>query len=326
MIKYFKLSLAVIISVSGLYFAFSGEDFETFIYNLSVISIKDLCFASILLIFSCIPRALRWKLIIEPFESIPLNHVFSATMIGYFGNGILVFRLGEVLKAFALSKGYKITVSQAFGTVVAERILDLLMVLFIFIATFTSFPMNDDKIKVGVILSNLLVVLLTTTIVITYKFNLLSKISKFEIFTKNYGQKIFSIIEKFFEGVVVIFKNRNIYFIIFLSFLIWGIYFYISVILLQTCGISLSLSNIGVLLVISSFILGIPSLPGAAGTLDVGVKYTLVLIFNIASSKALTYSIISHAISYFPLLLIGFVYFLTSNVSLKDVRSSKNNI
>ena len=50
------------------------------------------------------------------------------------------------------------------------------MVLFIFIATFTSFPMNDDKIKVGVILSNLLVVLLTTTIVITYKFNLLSKI------------------------------------------------------------------------------------------------------------------------------------------------------
>ena len=107
---------------------------------------------------------------------------------------------------------------------------------------------------------------------------------------------------------------------------IWGIYFYISVILLQTCGISLSLSNIGVLLVISSFILGIPSLPGAAGTLDVGVKYTLVLIFNIASSKALTYSIISHAISYFPLLLIGFVYFLTSNVSLKDVRSSKNNI
>ena len=32
----------------------------------------------------------------------------------------------------------------------------------------------------------------------------------------------------------------------------------------------------GVLLVISSFILGIPSLPGAAGTLDAGVKYISV--------------------------------------------------
>ena len=79
----------------------------------------------------------------------------------------------------------------------------------------------------------------------------------------------------------------------------------------------------GVLLVISSLIIGIPSLPGAAGTLDAGVKYTLVLIFNIPASKALTYSIISHAVSYFPLLIIGFIYFLISNVSFNEIKDSK---
>ena len=110
--------------------------------------------ATLLLILSCIPRALRWKLLIKPLESIPFHHVFSATMIGYFGNGIMFFRLGEVLKAFALAKGYNNT-SQAFGTVVAERILDLLMVIFIFVLTFSSFPMNDEKIKVGIVLSTI---------------------------------------------------------------------------------------------------------------------------------------------------------------------------
>ena len=63
--------------------------------------------------------------------------------------------------------------------------------------------------------------------------------------------------------------------------------------MLKACDITLGYADAGILLVISSLILGVPSLPGAAGTLDVGVKYTLILIFNISASKALTYSIIS---------------------------------
>ena len=100
----------------------------------------------------------------------------------------------------------------------------------------------------------------------------------------------------------------------------WIIYFCIGVIVLKACDIPLSYSDAGVLLVISSIIIGIPSLPGAAGTLNAGVKYTLVLIFNIPASKALTYSIISHAISYFPLLIIGFIYFLFSNVNFREIK------
>ena len=81
--------------------------------------------------------------------------------------------------------------------------------------------------------------------------------------------------------------------------------------------------EVGVLTVISSFILGIPSMPGAAGTLHSGVRYALEGIFQISAPKALNYAIISHAISYFPLLVIGFIYFLISNVSLNDVKKSK---
>ena len=94
--------------------------------------------------------------------------------------------------------------------------------------------------------------------------------------------------------------------------------------MLKACDITLGYADAGILLVISSLILGVPSLPGAAGTLDVGVKYTLILIFNISASKALTYSIISHAISYFPLLIIGFIYFLMSNVNLKEIKEARD--
>ncbi|MFL3004772.1 MAG: lysylphosphatidylglycerol synthase transmembrane domain-containing protein [Candidatus Neomarinimicrobiota bacterium] len=318
--KYLKLLLALIASITGLYFAFSGQDFESLRYSVSNVNINKVCIAIVLLISSCIPRALRWKLLVEPFESMSFYHVFSATMIGYFGNGILFFRLGEFLKAFALAKEYKITVSQAFGTVVVERILDLLMVLLIFLIVIPSFPLNDEKIKIALLFSSSIVVFIIAIIIIVYKLDFVERISQFRIFRTRYGKKTISPIQKLFEGVVAIFKNKNIFMIIFLSLFIWSIYFYIGVIVLDACKISLGYFEVGALTVISSFIIGIPSLPGAAGTLHSGVRYALEGVFQISAPKALSYAIISHAISYFPLLVIGFIYFLISNVSFEEVK------
>lgn len=318
--KYFKFFAAFIVSMIGLYFAFTGQDFASLKENIFLVNIKGLLIAVSLLIFSCLPRALRWKLLVEPFESMSFYHVFSATMIGYFGNGVLLFRLGEFLKAFVLAKEHKITVSQAFGTVIAERILDLLMVLLIFLVVFPLFPLNDKKIKIALILSSLLVMLIVLIIVIIYKLDFVEKVSKLTYFQTSYFQRVISPILKSLEGVVAIFKNKNIFMIIFLSLFIWSIYFYIGVIIIDACKISLGYIEIGALTVISSLIIGIPSLPGATGTLHSGLRYALEGVFQISAPKALSYAIISHAISYFPLLVIGFIYFLISNVSIKEVK------
>ena len=309
----------------GLHFAFSGQDFESLWYNVSKVNVNKVFIAIVLLIASCLPRALRWKLLVEPFESMSFYHVLSATMIGYFGNGILFFRLGEFLKAFALAKEHKITISQSFGTVIIERILDLLMVLLIFLIVIPSFPLNDDKIKIALFASSSAIVAIVAIIIIVYRLDFVDKVSQFKIFHTLYGKKAILPIQKLIEGVVAIFKNKNIFMIIFLSLLIWSIYFYIGVIVLDACKISLEYVEVGALTVISSFIIGLPSLPGAAGTLHSGVRYALEGVFQVSAPKALSYAIISHAISYFPLLVIGFIYFLISNVSFEEVKKSKIN-
>ena len=307
-------------SVAGLYFAFVGEDLAKLKDNIASVNISQISISVILLVFSCLPRALRWKLLIAPFELIPLHHVFSATMIGYFGNGVLVFRLGELLKAYVLAKGRQITISQAFGTVIVERILDLMMVILIFFITIPWFPFGDEKIKLGMHLTISTIFFVIIVIFFTHRMNLLDNISQYKIFSTVHGKNIIMILENMLEGVVAILKNKNIIAIISLSILIWFLYFLVGMFVLKACGISLNYVDMCVLLVISSLLLGVPSLPGAAGTLDVGVKYTLVLIFHIGASKALSYSIVSHAVSYFPLLMLGFIYFLLSNVSIKEIK------
>jgi uncharacterized membrane protein YbhN (UPF0104 family) len=71
---------------------------------------------------------------------------------------------------------------------------------------------------------------------------------------------------------------------------------------------------------IGSVAIGIPALPGSAGTYDAGVKYGLVIIFGISGNEALAYALVSHAVSYFPLVIIGAGYFVAGSVKLTDLR------
>lgn len=80
---------------------------------------------------SHISRAYRWKFMLEPMGYKPkLGTSVAALMTGYFAN-TFVLRSGEVLRAVALQKTDKIPFEKAFGTIVSERIADLIMLLLV---------------------------------------------------------------------------------------------------------------------------------------------------------------------------------------------------
>lgn len=83
-------------------------------------------------------RALRWKMLMEPLGYHPSKmNVFNAVMIGYLAN--LAFpRLGEVLKCTILAKYENAAPDKLVGTIVAERAVDLLCLMALFILTFLS--------------------------------------------------------------------------------------------------------------------------------------------------------------------------------------------
>ncbi|MBI3882732.1 MAG: flippase-like domain-containing protein, partial [Sphingobacteriales bacterium] len=81
---------------------------------------------------SHVSRAIRWQILIEPMGYKPsLFNVFGVTMIGYLANSF-VPRLGEVLKCTLLGKYEKIPPQKLLGTILIERIFDVIC-YFIFI-------------------------------------------------------------------------------------------------------------------------------------------------------------------------------------------------
>ncbi|MBC7922973.1 MAG: flippase-like domain-containing protein [Ferruginibacter sp.] len=81
-------------------------------------------------------RAERWRLLMEPLGYRPTTfHSALALMSGYFAN-LLLPRVGEVTRCGVLYRLDRIPVNVSFGTVVAERIFDLLMLLILVAFTF----------------------------------------------------------------------------------------------------------------------------------------------------------------------------------------------
>ena len=89
----------------------------------------------IITILGHISRAVRWKILIEPMGYRPsTSNTFYATMCGYFANTFLP-RAGEILRCTLLSRYEKIPVTKLFGTILLERIFDLICYFLIIIIT-----------------------------------------------------------------------------------------------------------------------------------------------------------------------------------------------
>ncbi|MGA0431227.1 MAG: lysylphosphatidylglycerol synthase transmembrane domain-containing protein [Flavobacteriaceae bacterium] len=99
-------------------------------------------------VLSHLSRAYRWKYLLQPLGYKPrfINSVLTV-MIAYLAN-LGVPRSGEILRATALSNYEKLPFEKVFGTVVAERIVDLLfLIFFILIALWVQFDLIWDLLR-----------------------------------------------------------------------------------------------------------------------------------------------------------------------------------
>ena len=325
MSKLLKFIIIVIISAVGLYFAFQGDDFVILWAHLSEVEWFPFIIAVILLIFSVVVRAKRWQYILKPLEHVPLHPLFSSTMIGYFGNNILVFRLGELLRAYSIANGRKMTVSQAFGTVMLERVIDAMAVVCILVLLLAWIPVQNPGIQLSIITFIGITLIAITFIVIAHYWNWLAFFQTYNFFKHGVGEKLLQIIEKILDGLTMIAKSKHILALFVYSVLLWIIYFIMIYYLLVATHLDdIGLIGAGVILVMGSIAIAIPALPGGVGTYEAGIKFSLILIFSISSEKALAFALVSHASNYLPYLIIGAIYFILGGLRLKDVY--KNSI
>ncbi len=124
-----RLAVGGLLALLLLYWFFRGMDFEALGRSLADARpgyLLGLVGVTVLVYFL---RAWRWGYLLSPLARVPLADLFSATMVG-FGSGMLVPRAGEIVRPYLVSRRHAISVSAGFATIVLERVVDLLTVLF----------------------------------------------------------------------------------------------------------------------------------------------------------------------------------------------------
>jgi uncharacterized protein (TIRG00374 family) len=74
-------------------------------------------------------RALRWKHLAAPIGPFAIGPLFRATAVGFMANNIFPLRMGEVIRSWYLSREGGGSRAAIFGTVILERVIDMVTVI-----------------------------------------------------------------------------------------------------------------------------------------------------------------------------------------------------
>lgn len=262
-------------------------------------------------LLSHISRAKRWNLLLNHMGYKPRLCVsFFSVMVGYLANMALP-RLGEVSRCGVMGKAEKIPFEKLFGTVIAERVIDLIILMSIAVLTIiTQYSYLELFIQENILLqinqksaedgSIKIYVLIALAILLPLNYFLLRK-------------KIPSLIEKvrdfmrgLFEGFRSVLQIKQRAEFIFHSLFIWVMYF----LLYYVCFFCLpETSNVPMGGVFASFIagsVGIIAVQGGIGAYHMLVTQALV-VYGISKEFGFAFSWIAWAGQTSMILMVGFI-------------------
>jgi uncharacterized protein (TIRG00374 family) len=253
-------------------------------------------------------RALRWQLLFLPESRPAFRPTLRALLIGQFGNCILPARAGEAARVVVICRETSVSWPQATGTAVVERIYDvvgLLLLLFVFVP---FFPEIDWLRRAGVVaavvgglaVAGVIVLALFGTRAVRVLLRPVAWLPRVR------PEQVESVAERLTHGLAGLHRPGMAgaaFSLTIVSWLIFAASFW-----LVSIGFDLGIGYAGGMLVLiaTSLVLVVPSLPGAIGTFEAAALVALSA-YGIDDSEALAYAVVLHALNVIPYIVIGYV-------------------
>lgn len=313
------IKVLLFISVGAILFYFVYRDFD---FNLLLDELKNVNYWWFLVAFvgsmlSHVSRTIRWQMLLNTEgNKTRFSNTFFAILNGYFAN-LAIPRLGEVTRCALVSKYDDVKFSKVLGTMVSERLIDVVMIFLLVISAFVlqtgeinSFLNNNPDIgaKFNTLLSFKVIVPVILVLIILFLFLVLiakGKFNKIKIF-----EKISNFIKGFWKGFVSLKEVKNPFWFVFHSVFIWVLYF----LMFYVCFFAFEgLEHIGILAALtvftaSSFGMLAPA-PNGIGAYHFMVIHAL-MIYGVGEHKAAVFALIVHGVQTLFIVVAGIVSFV----------------
>lgn len=277
-------------------------------------------------------RAVRWKILLAPLGHHPkTSNSFFSVMVGYLAN-LALPRVGEVTRCGMLNQYEKVPFTVVFGTVIAERALDLICLIVVFFTTlFIAFDriygLANDMVftpvanKWNLLFQEKTILLIAATALITL-------ISIFFYFRKKLQEILSSKVKGFvnglWQGLLSIKDIKQPVLFVVQTALIWFMY----ILQVYVCFYAFSdTSQLGltVAMVINVFgSIAIIIIPGGTGLYQTIVIQILTTVYFIEKGSAIAFAWAVWSSQIIIILILGLISLILLPLLNKRASTTKN--
>lgn len=348
----FSLAAGVLLSSIALFLSFRNVPFSDLYAYFVTIHYIWILPAILLVTAAFLLRALRWQIILNTSASVSFRMSYHPLTIGFMLNCILPGRLGEAARPLILKRKKGIPFTMGITTVVAERIFDAgFLVIFLALAL-TSIPtetaanisygqyhLNRETLEMlGTHLVQFCIALVVLVFFVAFDKTrmvigrFIDRLPDVILFWASSSTRAWSrrrisdpmgrLLEHAADGLMLFKHPSRLAACTGVTLLIWFLTALSYYTMALGCpGMELSLYEISVMMVIICFFIALPSVPGYWGIWEAGGVFALTL-FGVSPHAAAGYTLASHAVQLFPVIIMGFFSSLALSVNIRQISQS----
>lgn len=303
--------LLILVSVLLIRYVYNEKSFDVLLSHFKTIRFKWVALSFLCNFGTHFFRSYRWQLLMAPVGiQTSLFKVFLSEMVGLFTN-LLIPRFGDMTRCTALNRLSQTPLSSALGTVISERLLDILVFASLTAVTLVLvnqetgqlfykalFPNTYHMSNFSVYIIGAIAFVLTLLLIIGYtKRKVLQELDIL--------MKIRSALVTFFQGVLSIRSVANPYQFVLSTVMIWVTNFGVTYFWFLALPSTQSLGFVAGLSILLMANLGLSApVQGGVGVYHVLVRTTLVA-FSLSQTDAMLYATLTHFSQLIFILVFG---------------------
>jgi uncharacterized protein (TIRG00374 family) len=317
-----KQSIGYLIAVVGVIWVFHDVHFGRMLAVLTSIAWAWVILGVVFDILSYVCQGLRWSYVLRPLGEISLFRSVQAIYAGLFTNEILPMRIGELVRAFLVSRWLEIGFIQVISSLAVERLFDAIWLALAAGITVMLVPLPRHLVQAADILG--MIAIVATGLFAYLVFGKRKSASiKAEMVSKSW--KPFALLRTAFghfrSGLQNIGTSRSFYIAFGVSVFIFIFQMISFWLVMRGCGVEKSVWVGAVVLLIVHLGTAIPNAPSNLGSYQFFCVLGLTL-FGVDKTLAAGFSIVAFVVLTLPLWAMGIFAIGRTGMTLHQIRDA----
>ena len=274
-------------------------------------------------------RAIRWHYLLAPVGHTRFRSVFRTTVIGFAALAILPARVGDVLRPYLLARREGLSTTATFATVVMERVLDLIAVLALLaiyvlgLTGDTHLPerlLRPIEISAAFAAAASAVLLAVMWVLGTHpeRIGALAAAAA-RVLPGRLSGRIGQLASTFSGGFAAAREPRALFLAVLWSFPLWLAIAAEAWAVTVAFGIAMPFAGTFLLQALLVIGVAVPT-PGGVGSYHEAYRIGVTTFFGAPNDRAVAAAIVTHAISFVPVVLLGVVFMAQDGLSMSGLK------